>query len=112
MARATGKMVGTSVTTSVGEEITIALPVKEAAGSEWVLAKPLDTAKVRLIEHSHVAPPSGNGAVGTEEMWKFAALGAGATQVVLQRDAEKPITFRVVVRSRGAGPGGSSAKKQ
>jgi hypothetical protein len=112
VVRATIKMVGPSVATSVGDELTIALPIKEAAGSEWILAKALDTAKVRLIEHSHVAPPSGNGAAGTEEMWKFAALGAGTTQIAFQRGAEKPITFRVVVRSRGAGPGGSSPKKQ
>jgi hypothetical protein len=112
VVRATNKMVGTSVATSVGEEITIALPVKDAAGSEWTLAKALDTAKVRLIEHSHVAPPAGNGAAGTEEMWRFAGLGAGATQVAFQRGAEKPITFRVVVRGRAAGPGGSSTKKQ
>jgi len=108
VARATSKMVGTSIGTSVGEEFTIALPVKEAAGSEWILAKALDTAKVRLIEHSHVAPPAGNGAAGTEEMWRLAALGAGTTQIELQRGAEKPITFRVVVRGRGAGPVGSS----
>jgi predicted secreted protein len=112
VVRATSKMVGTSIGTAVGEEVTIALPVKEAAGSEWILARALDSAKVRLIEHSHVAPPSGNGAAGTEEMWKFAALGAGTTQIALQRGAEKPVNFRVVVRSRGAGPSGSSAKKQ
>ena len=112
VVRATSKMVGTSVASSVGDELTIALPMKDVAGSEWVLAKPLDSAKVRLIEHSHVAPPAGNGAAGSEEMWKFAALGAGATQIALQRGAEKPITFRVVVRSRGAGPSGSSPKKQ
>jgi predicted secreted protein len=110
--RATSKMAGASVGTSVGEELTIALPVKDAAGSEWTLAKALDTAKVRLIEHSHVAPPAGNGAAGTEEMWKFAALGAGTTQIAFQRGAEKPIIFKVVVRGRAAGTGGSSPKKQ
>jgi predicted secreted protein len=110
--RATGKMVGTSIATSVGEEITIALPLKDVAGSEWILAKAFDTAKVRLIEHSHVAPPAGNGAAGTEEMWKFAALGAGTTQIAFQRGAEKPVSFRVVVRSKGAGPNGSSSKTQ
>jgi hypothetical protein len=110
--RATGKMSGASVGTTVGEELTIALPVKDAAASEWNLARAFDTAKLRLIEHSHVAPPAGNGAAGTEELWKFAALGAGATEVALQRGAEKPVTFRVVVRSRIAGPGGSSSKKQ
>jgi hypothetical protein len=107
-----GATIGTSIGTSVGEEVTIALPMKDAAGSEWILAKALDTAKVRLIEHSHVAPPAGNGAAGTEELWKFAALGAGTTQIAFQRGAEKPITFRVVVRNRAAGPSGSSAKKQ
>src|ERR1700719_1600648 len=112
VVRATSEMVGTSVTTSVGEEITIALPVKEAAGSEWILAKALDTPKVRLIEHSHVAPPAGNGAAGTEGLWKFAALGAGTTQIAFQRGAEKPISFKVIVRSRGAGPVGSSPTKQ
>src|ERR1700730_13199352 len=110
--RLAGKTAGVSVATSVGDELTIALPVKDAAASEWILAKALDTAKVRLIEHSHVAPPAGNGAAGTEELWKFAALGAGTTQIVFQRAAEKPVTFRVVVRSRAVGPGGSSAKKQ
>jgi chagasin family peptidase inhibitor I42 len=112
VVRATSKMVGTSVGTSVGEEITIALSVKDAAGSEWTLAKALDTAKVRLIEHSHVAPPAGNGAAGTEELWRFAGLGAGTTQIEFQRGAEKPITFRVVVRGRAAAPSGSSTKKQ
>jgi hypothetical protein len=112
VVRATSKMVGTSVATSVGDELTIALPVKDGAGSEWTLAKALDTAKVRLIEHSHVAPPAGNGAAGTEELWKFAALGMGTTQIAFQRGAEKPITFRLVVRGRTAGPGGSSPKEQ
>jgi len=112
VVRVTGKTVGTTIGTSVGEEVTIALPVKDAAASEWILAKALDTAKLRLIEHSHVAPPAGNGAAGTEELWKFAALGAGTTQIALQRGAEKPITFRVVVRSRGAGPGHASPKKE
>jgi hypothetical protein len=112
VVRATSKTLATSIGTSAGEELTIALPIKDAAGSEWILAKALDTAKVRLIEHSHVAPPAGNGAAGTEEMWKFAALGAGTTQIAFQTGAEKPITFRVVVRSRSAGPSGSSAKKQ
>jgi len=96
----------------VGEELTIALPIKDAAGSEWILAKALDTAKVRLIEHSHVAPPAGNGAAGTEEMWKFAAFGAGTTQIAFQRGAEKTITFKVFVRSRAAGPNSSSPKEQ
>jgi hypothetical protein len=112
VVRATGKTAGATIGTSVGEEARIALPMKDAAGSEWILAKALDTAKVRLIEHSHVAPPAGNGAAGTEELWKFAALGAGTTQIAFQRGAEKPITFRVVVRNRAAGPSGSSAKKQ
>jgi predicted secreted protein len=112
VVRATNKMVGTSIAASVGEETTIALPLKDAAGSEWILAKALDSGKVRLIEHSHVAPPAGNGAAGTEELWKFAALGAGTAEIAFQRGAEKPITFRDVVRSRGAGPNGSSSKKQ
>jgi hypothetical protein len=108
--RATSKTAGTSVGSSVGEELTIALPVKDAAASEWTLAKALDTAKVRLIEHSHVAPPARNGAAGTEELWKFAALGAGTTQIAFQRGAENPVTFRVVVRGNAAG--GSSPNKQ
>jgi hypothetical protein len=107
--RVTGKMSGVSVGTTVGEELTIALPVKDAAGSEWILAKALDTAKVRLIEHSHVAPPAGNGAAGTEELWRFASLGAGTTQIAFQRGAEKPITFKIAVRGKG---GPSSPKKQ
>ena len=107
--RVTGKMSGVSVGTTVGEELTIALPVKDAAGSEWILAKALDTAKVRLIEHSHVAPPAGNGAAGTEELWRFASLGAGTTQIAFQRGAEKPITFKIFVRGKG---GPSSVKKQ
>jgi predicted secreted protein len=113
VVRATGKTVGSSAATSVGiaggEELTIALPVKDAAGSEWILAKALDTAKVRLMEHSHVAPPAGNGASGTEELWRFAALGAGTTQIAFQRGAEKPITFKIVVHGKG---GPSSLKKQ
>jgi hypothetical protein len=102
VVRATSKTGATSVGTSVGEELTIALPVKDAAASEWVLAKAFDTTKVRLIEHSHVAPPAGNGAAGTEELWKFAALGAGTTEIALQRGGEKPVTFRLVIRAQGA----------
>jgi hypothetical protein len=101
-----------TITTSPREELTIALPVKDVAASEWTLAKALDTAKVRLIEHSHVAPPSGNGAAGTEELWKFAALGAGTTEIAFQRGAEKSITFKVVVRGTAAESGHSSSKKQ
>jgi len=110
VARAPGKTAGASIATAVGDEFTIALPVKDAAGSEWMLAKALDTEKVRLMEHSHVAPPAGNGAAGTEELWRFAALGAGTTQIAFQRGAEKPITFKVVVHGKG-GPS-SSPRKQ
>jgi hypothetical protein len=102
VVRATNKTGATAVGTSVGEELTIALPVKDATASEWILAKAFDTTKVRLIEHSHVAPPAGNGAAGTEELWKFAALGAGTTEIVLQRGGEKPVTFRLVIRAQGA----------
>jgi hypothetical protein len=112
VVRATGKTAASSIATSVRDELTIALPVKDAAASEWTLAKALDTGKVRLIERSHVAPPAGNGAAGTEELWRFAALGAGTTQIAFQRGSEKPIIFKVVVRGRAAGPGGSSLKKQ
>jgi len=101
----------TSKGASVGDELTMALPVKDAGASEWRLAGALDSAKVRLIEHSHVAPPAGNGTVGSEELWKFAALGAGTTQIAFQKGAEKPITFRVVVRGRAAGPSGSAPTK-
>jgi hypothetical protein len=109
VVRPASKAAPTSAATSVGEELTIALPVKDAAASEWILAKAFDTAKVRLIEHSHVAPPAGNGAAGTEELWKFAALGAGTTEIAFQRGAEKPVTFRVVVRGITGHP---STKKQ
>src|SRR6202163_4118525 len=100
--RATSKTGSTPLGSTVGEELTIALPVKDAAASEWTLAKALDSAKVRLIEHSHVAPPAGNGAAGTEELWKFAALGAGTTEIAFQRTGEKPVTFKVVVKSKAA----------
>ena len=103
---------GKTVTIPVGGELTIALPVKDAAASEWALAKALDTGKARLIEHSHVAPPAGNGAAGTEEMWKFALLGAGATEIAFQRAAEKPTIFKVVVKGTAAGLDRPSAKKQ
>jgi predicted secreted protein len=106
-----------SVAASVGEEVTIALPVKPAAGSEWMLAKGLDTAKVRLIEHSHVAPPSETGEAGTDELWKFAALGAGTTGIEFQKAAEsgkaaKPVKFRMVVvrEARAAGAAKARAK--
>jgi chagasin family peptidase inhibitor I42 len=113
VVRATSKMaaisIATSLGTAVGDELTIALPVKDAAASEWTLAKALDTGKIRLIEHSHVAPPTGNGAAGTEELWKFAALGAGTTQIAFQRGAEKPITFKVLVKGTASH---SAAKNQ
>jgi predicted secreted protein len=87
-----------------GEEFTIALPMKGAAASEWALAKGLDSSKLRLIEHSRVAPPTGSGGAGTEELWKFAALGVGTTTVEFQNagDKAKPVVFRVAVRGRVA----------
>jgi len=112
MTRAMSKTGSTPVGSTVGEELTIALPVKDAAASEWTLAKALDSAKVRLIEHSHVAPPAGNGAAGTEELWKFAALGAGTTEIAFQRTGEKPVTFKVVVKSKAAGSSGNSTPKK
>jgi hypothetical protein len=112
MMRATSKTGSTPVGSTVGEELTIALPVKDAAASEWTLAKALDSAKVRLIEHSHVAPPAGNGAAGTEELWKFAALGAGTAEIAFQRTGEKPVTFKVVVKSKAAGSSGNSTPKK
>lgn len=92
------------VISGVGEEFTIALPMKCAAASGWMLAKALDSGKLRLIEHSHVAPPTGSGATGTEEVWKFAALGAGPTAVEFQNASEKGgvVVFHVVVRGSGA----------
>jgi predicted secreted protein len=92
------------VVSGVGEEFTIALPMKGAVASEWMLAKALDSGKLRLIEHSHVAPPTGSGGAGTEEVWKFAALGAGTTAVEFQNAGEKggTVVFRVVVRGNGA----------
>ncbi|MEQ1473449.1 MAG: protease inhibitor I42 family protein [Candidatus Acidiferrum sp.] len=93
-----------SLASGVGEEFTIALPMKGAAASEWALAKALDSGKLRLIEHSRVAPPTGSGGAGTQELWKFAALGAGATTVEFQNGAEKAkaVVFRVAVRGRAA----------
>jgi predicted secreted protein len=92
------------VGSAAGEEFTIALPMKGAVASEWALAKGLDSSRLRLIEHSRVAPPTGTGGVGTEELWKFAALGAGATTVEFQNAGEtaKPVVFRVTVRGRAA----------
>lgn len=92
-----------TVVLPVGEEVTMALPVKPGAGEEeWKLAGSLDTAKIRLIEHSHVAPPAAGGAVGSEELWNFAGLGIGTTRIAVQRkdDARKVVAFRVVVRGR------------
>jgi hypothetical protein len=100
------------VTTSVGEEVTIALPVKAGASSEWMLTKALDTGKVRLIEHSHVAPPSENGAAGEDELWKFAALGAGATEIEFQRAGEKVVRFKVAVRGRAGGSAAPVARRK
>jgi hypothetical protein len=92
------------ITVAVDEEFTIGLPVKAARTSEWMLAKALESGKVRLIEHSRVAPPTGNGAAGTEELWKFAALGGGTSTVEFQNAGEKtpPVVFRVTMRGRAA----------
>ena len=92
---------GIPVATATGEEFTIALPVRPAGESEWIMTRGLDTMKVRLIERSHVAPPSATGVAGTDELWKFAGLGAGATEIEFQRVEKKGPTlkFRVVVRA-------------
>jgi hypothetical protein len=66
-----------------------------------MLAKALDTTKVRLIEHSQVAPPTSNGATGTDELWKIAALGAGATEIEFQKEGEKAVKFRIIARGQG-----------
>jgi predicted secreted protein len=94
-----------AVATAVGEELTIALPVKPGAGTQWMLSKALDTTKVRLIEHSQVAPPKENGATGTDELWKFAALGAGVTEIEFQKEGEKAVKFRIIARGQGTASG-------
>jgi len=91
------------VLTAVGEEFTIALPVAAAAAApEWTLAAALDSGKLRLIEHSAVAP-TGNGEVGRDELWKFAAFGTGTTEIAFQKsgakdtEAQATMKFKVVV---------------
>lgn len=90
------------IATAAGEEFTIALPVKAAGPAEWTLARGLDTQKVRLIEHTHVAPPSATGAAGREELWKFAALGPGATIIEFSKSRETAKTqkFHVIIHGR------------
>jgi hypothetical protein len=103
------------VALAAGEEFSVGLPMsKEAGHSEWILVKALDTHKLRLIEHSHVAPPTGTGAEGNEEIWKFAALGAGAGEIEFQKAGEsgaKPVRFRVLVRGATATTPAVTSKK-
>jgi chagasin family peptidase inhibitor I42 len=89
-----------TIAMEVGEEVSVALPVARAASqAEWKLARGLDTDKVRLIEHTHVAPPTRSGAPGREEIWKFAGMGAGETEIEFQRvDGSGVEKFRVVVK--------------
>lgn len=95
------------VTVSVGEEFTVGLPVAAGGSSDWILSKALDPGKLRLIEHSHVAPPSKGGAQGTEELWKFAAVGVGTTQIEFQKGGGgKTMTFRVTTRGTKVASGG------
>lgn len=107
------------IAAELGEEVNIALPVLRAASNtEWKLSKALDTHKVRLIEHTHVAPPTRSGAEGREEIWKFAALGLGATEIEFQKvdgvaAPENAVKFRVTVRGAdGAAAGAGEAKRE
>jgi predicted secreted protein len=103
-----------TIALEAGQEVTIALPVKSGTTAEWMLSKALDSSKVRLIEHSHVAPPTKSGGPGREELWKFALFRAGTTDVEFQRmgasatEAGKPVRFKVVV---GTGSGVHPASK-
>jgi predicted secreted protein len=99
------------LSTAVGEEFTIALPVKAAGAAEWMLARGLDTKKVRLIEHTHVAPPTGTGAAGREELWKFAALGAGSTTIEFSKAGETAKAQKFHVTIHGHGASDATAKK-
>jgi hypothetical protein len=97
------------VTTTIGNEVTIALLVKTGSRSEWMLAQALDTRRLRLIEHTRVAPPTKTGAEGDNELWRFAAMGTGPAQVEFQRPGEKNVKFRVVIRGTAA-PAARAAK--
>jgi hypothetical protein len=93
---------GIPVATAVGEEFTIGLPVRAGGESEWMMTRALDTMKVRLIERSHVAPPSATGGAGTDELWKFAGMGVGSTEIEFQKMGEKKgptLRYRVVIRA-------------
>jgi hypothetical protein len=104
-----------TILTAVGEEFTVALPVEAAAAApEWTLAAALDSGKLRLIEHSPVAPPTGNGGVGRDELWKFAAFGAGAMEITFQKsgakaqDTDGKMKFKFVVRGTKSSSGKSN----
>ena len=67
------------------------------------MARGLDTGKVRLIEHTHVAPPTRSGAPGREEIWKFAGMGVGEAEIEFQKvDGAGVEKFRVVVKGEKA----------
>lgn len=102
-----------SVTAGVGEEFTVALPVKSAGAAEWTLARGLDTQKVRLIEHTHVAPPTAAGSAGREELWKFAALGPGSTILEFSKPGETTNSqkFHVTIHGKAAVAPEATSKK-
>ena len=90
-----GKMTGESKDVSVGEEFEIELESNPSTGYEWTMTTRPDEAILGLTRDEFV--PSDSTAVGApgKHIWRFKALAAGKTTIVLEyarswEEDEKP----------------------
>lgn len=72
-----------TTTATVGQEIDFTLDSNPTTGYVWSLEKPLNTKNVKLLNNDFVAPETDQDGAGGKEVWRFRAVGAGNTSIVL-----------------------------
>ncbi len=69
----------------VGQCFIVTLEAEPSTGYDWVLAQPLDTNLVQVV-NTDIAYPSGDATPGApvSEAWSFQAMAEGSTSIVLE----------------------------
>jgi len=100
---------GKEVEVEVGSLMTVTLESNVTTGFQWQLAENSDDTILKLVGNEYQEPQgAGSEAVGAggDEVWRFEAVGAGRTTLVLEYNqpwaggmkADKSFTLTVVVK--------------
>lgn len=98
------------LTVALGQEFKIALESTPSSGNQWLIARPLDAALLKLLGTEYKrGRPGGPGASG-HEILSFRALGEGKTQIHLkygnlwerESGATRTTNFVVVITRTGS----------